>query len=594
MPLQKLPPSRVLLTDKRSTTERQALRDRRKTLQTINELSPQSTALSERNSTFFKEENNTAIPGAIGNSNAKRTKSGRRKSLPVPGNRPEHDTTSKPSILVTPAEAAVVHRFQKDPIGWHPFARSQPRDGPKSSGSNKTKRVSINSPKGDGRSQDPPLSPVAEGALLDPNGSIHAASPQRPNPYRMHSQTKQPTAPGNGKSSQEGGWNARREKERLQRQQAIEEAKSRRAREGHGIIVGTSSNLPSMSPLPTMRKSIADLQGHLNQQPMLQNGWKSERNGANQPLDRRASYNQMGQHTNGVQAYEQTSKRASTGGHVHVTPRDSFRRSRSEGSDPSWALHSNPTSAAIPQLVRSSSSGTYSIPITNQRYLPNQNQSSSSPAHSPHSTCASSIKSTVSDKSNRTQMSHRSIPYAGYIPDMPTAQSKHYSFDGNTGPFPTLMRKKPQPNVPLRSTSLIVAGPQQSLQAEQLKRSSQISLASTHQSSNRQRSRSRTRNRASASQVGINSKIDSVIQAENPDKTPSLQTSESARLAKEREKLAQWKAEREKRESEKQAREKIKERVRRANELEAEKEKELIKETKKKNRKSFLCGIFKI
>ncbi|KAF2257347.1 hypothetical protein BU26DRAFT_499858 [Trematosphaeria pertusa] len=567
MPLQKAPPQSAFSADKPLLTYRQTIRERRRTLQTISELSTQNVEPSECDWRTSGQSNNTSSRGTDGViTSIESTKRNRRRSLPQHGARFENDLNTKPSILVTPADAPFLRRSLTDPIDCTRGSRHQ-SSGELFTPRNDLSRLSVGS-FCSFHSQDPPLPPVAEGSSVGLKNSHPYIDVPTAQVNRMGSKGKQPMKmrDGSGAYGLGQGWKARRERESVEMEQAVVEAKARRERDGRGIVVGSSSRLPAMSPLPIANVKDSHSRIQASHQQSLENLRAMNNNRTPLPLDRRTSYSQIvPMHQNGI---KRTGSAAST--------------TRLANPDPAYQ--------PVPQLLKSSARRSLRSPIAQEPHRPNPTRSSSSLRPSPVSTTgSSSMQSSVSSNPHRTHQSSRTS--TSYFKPTGTSAPRHsqqYVAKGRSIPFPALTNSMPQTNHHISSAT------QQTVQDPRARRGSQASQSSNRHSLASQRSRSQSHlgSQPSIAHFHAISNASTIIYDENPDKRGmDVPRMESVRLLREREKLVRWKAEREKAEFERTERAKIRERVRRANELEEEKEKELAKQMKKK--KSWLCGLLR-
>ncbi|KAF2689595.1 hypothetical protein K458DRAFT_413864 [Lentithecium fluviatile CBS 122367] len=563
---------------------RNALRERRRTLQTISELSPHDA--TEWNDPLPKERSNVPTGPTLSSISVKRD---RRRSLPIQATSSRHELRTTPSILVTPTDAPTLYRSLTDPSNRRrDSSRQSGQDFELSTRSNPN-RLSASSFVCCRHSQDPPLFSIAEGTQADVRRLKYTVG--YPTPYfkQNETRTKQSIQSANGQTRHSGDWNARREQERVNREQAIIAAKARREEEGH--IDGRSpSALPSLPPFSTAKAKETHIKRQGSQKQFFPHAQHINDSYTQDLLNRRASYGRITGHVNGNQNVRLTPKRASTSGHhPSIHQHGVLHRSHTVASEPSRTCHADLAVLAMPQLGRASSSQSLAPSTSQGRYRSNRTKSNSSLTPSPISASSSSIQSNPSGVSNGITQTPRL-----YLSSVPRYCDKQQISKGRLEAFPTL------PDIPsLDAPSALTSHPANP--NAKPRRYSQSSQRSRRSSLTQGPSRPQSQHDSQPSMPELKATNDTsgIIHRENPDKQGLLRVvsmPQDMTLLQKREKMLQSKAEKEKLELEKmtreKAREKVKERVRRANELEEEKEKALVKVEQKKRRRNLFCGLF--
>jgi hypothetical protein len=554
MPLQKPPPKSRRVADQRVRADGHVLNQRRKTLQTISELAPQHATTQGSTGSSSWASNDVTIYDSPGTVGSKHSRNSRRRSLPVQGSTSQRAYSLFPAIPPTPPAVPTQHRSETTPRIPQGNARHNPR-----------RRSMPSSFETRGRS----LSPVAEGEL-----SRQAMPDDSQASALSGSQCgrKQPNGASRGTEQQGGGWNARRERELIKREQALMEANARRIRELHGIAIASSSNLPIQTPLPAAKRDdlIAQQSRYYSQLPSLSQP-------ASTNTVRRNSRGRNGRQVNGSiidgRLFQDVDSRSASG----TTSQPGLRRSVSATSDPHWTSHREAIDGTMTPIMRSVSSGSFLSSALSERQLMDP-RSSSSLQTSSNSTRSSSTKSSVSSSTTKPIQRLSSFTYTRPS-DHPLRQNPVSSHAGSS---PALTQANLETSLPPPMSHAFLG----SQLVAQTAYSHPIP-ASPRSVASRQRSRSRSRSQSRAS-AGHTPKVtdqDDIIYRENPDKR-GLAAPESGNVVR---RPSREDAER------RAAREKIKERVRRANELEEKKERELVEEDRKKKKRSrgFLCGLFR-
>lgn len=559
MPLQKPPPKSRRVADQKARIDKHIQDQRRKTLQTISELAPQHATTQGSTGSSSWTRNDATISDSAGNIGPKHSRSNRRRSLPVQGLASQRDYAIFPAKSISSSAVPTQQRSGPAPNNPQGSARNNPR-----------RRSMPSSFDTRGRS----LSPVAEGELSRqpiPDDSQDSVS------SRNRSGRQQSNNLPRGTDQQGGGWNARRERDLIEREQALMEANARRTRERLGLAIGSSSTLPTATPLPAARRDdlIAQQSRYYSQLPSL-------RQPASTNTVRRNSRGRNGRQVNGTIIDGLLFLDTDTGSASGTAPMPGLRRSVSATSDRHWTSYREPAARPATLTVRSVSSSSPLGPALADRQLV-EPRSSSSLQTSSNSTRSSSTKSSVS--SSTTKPTQRSSSFTYTRPsDHPLRQNPVTSTMGGTDRGSALTQANLETNLPKPMFHAFLGA-----QLVPPATYTHPIPASPKSVASRQRSRSRSASQSRASAVHIQKVTDQndIIYRENPDKR-GLATAEGRMVVGRR-------SSREETER-RAAREKVKERVRRANELEEKKERELVEEQqeKKKTRKSrgFLCGLF--
>ncbi|KAF1977859.1 hypothetical protein BU23DRAFT_274999 [Bimuria novae-zelandiae CBS 107.79] len=531
-------------------SDAQTLKHRRRTLQTISELAPQQATSRSLTGTPSRGNNDIPVYDKGGKSWPNPTRSFRRRSFPAQSSTGQrcHASTPKVAINVTVTpKSQFLTRSSK-------ASKSSTRNNPR-------RRSMPSSFETRGRS----LSPVAEGELS--RHTTHDDNIQLAKLIPTRSRRRQSDSASQGKEQQEGGWNARREREFIKREQALLEVNAQRQRERLGFNMGSSSVLPSFAPLPNLEaNTTASKHSRYYPQPIHNN----------QPMaadpGRRHSRGRSVRQVNGniIDGFLFQDGSAS-----QPNAPTKLRRSLSATSDPRWLSHNDRINRTMSPGLRSSSSNSL-ISCTPTERSPAEPRSSSSLNTFPNSTRSSSMKSSGSAAYSAMRPSQRSsFTYTRGV-GHPLRQNPVES-------LPVRADVKPEHVVsPPPSTHVFLQSPYtaQALYSRTVPPvQSSIAPSTSHIPHNLSRPPSRSQQTPSAAHMQKTLAVTDVIYRENPDKR-GLPT---RGLSKEKKDEAQRRA----------RREKVKERVRRANMLEEEREKELVEVDKAKKRsRGLLCGLF--
>lgn len=569
MPLQKTHPRSVVFATNPPLTDVQVYRQRRRTLHTISELSTSNVTLPGLPSTIDSVEDSAN----------KAAKKHWRRSLP----QNVSNLVTKPTISLTPADAQSLRRSSTEPLASTHGANGNIGGGSTSSADNTPKRLSLN-PASRNRLSQIQLSPVVEGKQSNSQRPVRPVSLPAGFGHAGYS-AMQAARAGEERQRNGEGWNARRERERLKLEQAVAEAKARRER-GHGIPMGSSATLPSLSPMPTAKPKKSAIMRVDSQQQLSQALPARNSNRVPNPLIARASLAQLGNQPNNSMQNGQLLKRASTGGAVQVgSRRNSVQRSGSARADSSRApTPATPVNQPMPQMVRSASSRSLSNPIAQNRYPPSRTPSSTSLRPSPNLSRSPSVQSNVSRQSQVLTPAQAGLATRGL-----GQQVLQKSKNGHLELSPPLVNTTSKPKVPPRSINRPSSGTDRTSSSPELDapRQNRETRNRYTLTPTRSRSQSQSRYRSSVPQFQEAGVVNGVSRRESSGARGSMRQPRKPSLLEEREKMLQWREEKEALESEKSARESVKERVKRANELEEEKEKELEKRSR-----SFFCGLF--
>lgn len=229
MPLQKSPPKSQRVTDRKTSVEQPNLKHWRRSLHTISELAPQHSVSQGIAASSSTGSSNAALDGSNGILSSKSTKTARRRSLPNQYSTSQRGYIKSPTVSRPTAATPTSQRSVADVSNVKGSARNNPR-----------RRSMPSSFEPRGRS----LSPVAEGELS--RQPVQQDQLQSPEPSGSRFRGKQSDGKVQGKG-QEGGWNARRERELIKREQALLDANARRERERLGLNIGSTSSVPSLT-----------------------------------------------------------------------------------------------------------------------------------------------------------------------------------------------------------------------------------------------------------------------------------------------------------------------------------------------------------
>ncbi|KAF2470590.1 uncharacterized protein BDR25DRAFT_368998 [Lindgomyces ingoldianus] len=430
------------------------------------------------------------------------------------------------------------------------------------------------------------------------------------------SKGKQPVRdlPPQGESAELAeGFNSKHHRERILQEQSMLEAKARRNRERRTIAMDSSSTLPSLSPFPYLPKpNTVRLKGHTNQQLLLQNSRTMNSYGTPGLLHRKTSrchvYGPEQRRSYDVNA--QLLKRASTSSMAFNKGTSNSqmvlnRSSRSISNPDPKRSQLGSQNRSIPPLLGPPTSLSLSNPQSPTQYPfpspPSQVLSADRrsrlqqlPHHpAPRNSSVHSTTSMKSSKSNGSLHSRQSRRLSGTAFSFsPSKYSRHHrgatkeyldALAAPTVPAPPEAHVTPEsvPFLAVQERKLCENFKGETLTSERAMSISRI------QDSKRSLAGSRISQRSYATEQSRRYNVSVVDVVEGGGKCVEGLTPENVRLLREREKLLRWKAEREKSDFEKKERERVREMVRRANEMEEEKSKTMAKEKKKRG----CCGM---
>lgn len=467
MPLQKLPPKGLPSLDQHGSQRRQQ-QERRRTLQTISELSATDVPSLRFKVVVGTGQSTVASRSGMSNVGVKTSAMAKRRSLPQYCTRPEcTDARSTPPL--PPLPSTITYRSKSGP---------------------NTKATSSGKP--------------------------------------------------------ETGWNARRERARLQAERDLAGGQLRREISGYKLQVGSSSNLPTTSPLPAVNTQSASIRHSSSQQHLLRNS--RSMSGMSSRSERRSSLGSTHRYTNRPDHDTDSSDRTSDSSSYNSPP-GNVQRNRSGSSGSTISHHTLPMSASVNTPIqgfhdnlhhrsgavvnRPQYYGTQAMPTDRAWSMPVMSMNYTMPYYITNSQSTNPHSQTRSQPGSRRSRHDQQ-------------QQAHFS----TGPSPA------------------------------------ASISSRHKSpssSSSQRSRTPSEHRRSLPQpihsppppaYTANAAID---QTDKTTPQPSPPIKHEQRSMPKRESLTQWKNEREEAKAEFDGiqRAKMRERVRRANELEQQKEREL-------------------
>lgn len=557
MPLQKPSPNSRCFDGSKSATEQQILRRRRYTLQTIGELAPQQHgALQEPIVPSSRGDKNRYLLHSNEKVSSKSSKISRRQSLPTQWSTSRHGHASTAGVPVAPTGTPALRRSFTDSKNSSSSAR------------NKSRRRSMPSsfePRG--RS----LSPVAEGEL--PRYQIHTDNFRSLEPGHEQSEKEQSGQEEKEKEKEkreqcEAGWNARRKRELVKREQALFEGNAQRERER--LRIRRSALASSSTPLPDPRTRSSH---HLLQPlPSNQTTASGSNHLQNRVRDGRSIHGSIIDGRLFLDFYGSDQ-----------TATSDLRRSLSTESEPRLPPCNDRSNRMMIAHMRSPSSNSYTSSVSIEHHLADP-RSSSSLQTSFSSTRPSSMNSSMSGTSGATKYSRRSSFTYSRGSDHPLRQNP---VSGQQDTLTGLAGA----NV-VAPTDMTHIG----LYSRQIAQSRQVGGTQIAQGSLQPRtsllpreiSRTPTRWRESPSTVHFNKagETNDVIFRENPDKRGMAPRRPSRHERNEIQRQA--------------AREKTQERVRRANELEKKKEQELAVEEKEQSKdkrkrrgaRGLFCGLF--
>ncbi|KAF2115598.1 hypothetical protein BDV96DRAFT_574167 [Lophiotrema nucula] len=600
---------------------------RRKTLQTVSELSSPTQSLPEWTSGSSTVTNNSSQTSAdtLRNGIPIRSTASEDQQRTLPNNngklRPrstgfEKSVQPRPSILITsPDDVPIqpVRRSMTAPLNMGQrvlqSAAHESKDGARS-GAN---RLSVSFAfRSKSRKEDASISTDKRRYSGPVESHSSASHVTNVNPQKMGQSNNHLGL----QLKHSGSVQERRDRERARREQAAVEAQTRRSA-GRRISVGSASTLPSMSPLPLTKPTPAHTGARMSQQQLLQNSRSMNRNRPSRYLDKRTSTGQLQKQTDkrtGNDIDAQLLKGASTA-NMNVGRRASNPNMLNQQEIPGKALYSasNPKRSSrvlsqhspMPLILGSPTSMSFSTPQSPTQYpFPrppsgafsdgrtsrSMTQSHNAPTRtsSAHSnTSAASSKSNISRHSNKSRQSStsRSSNHRRSRRQQRGVTQEHLDA------LAALTAPAPSPSANMTPESLTLLESQQKIVDEKIRRQSVASERALRISLARERSQSRGSQAGSRISHGgaENTRVTATDNAPLDEKQYAGMAPESVRLLREREKLLRWKAEREKVEFEKRERDKIRERVKRANEMEEARSRSL-KEERKEGRGC--CGLF--
>jgi len=548
MPLQKPPPQHWCTTDKQPSVDPYIMRQRRRTLQTISELSPRYE-LHPRSTETTEIRREGLSNGTIGNGETKAIKNSRRRSMPIHGTtvtrgtRGTRDTRDTSIPLPTSSN---LHRAKSDYRSSRNYGRR--RSVPSS-------LYSLDS---QGRS----LSPVTEGEPLKrPISHSKLPMPEESTnwPHRRPSFTYLLGNSENVRDREVEG-----EKQMLKWERALLEANARR--DVSVLATGTPSppSILSRSTTPLLAESagsheiLADTNsGYRSMMGMHASRYREDDGGKNS--DPRKRQSRKGSMDRGALGDGTSGRRPSV-----YSGRYAQKRSECKGTEPPWVLYNKPSTHWV---------------------------SAEGPLPSDHHVSSSQVSSKVCSVSScrAIEMSHRrsvsSMRATGHpLRQNPISAREDIATTGaNVEAFPGVI-----PDARLYGTT---PGPS-CQKAVYGSRRSATPQESRRPSTNQECSQSGSRKTHSARARSM-AKDSDIIYRENPDKrglmAPGSET--ARRMRQKRTEQATVEDEGELRQA------KIKERVGRANELEEEKERGLLQQRpkttmkRKKKRWCLLCGL---
>ncbi|KAF2017058.1 hypothetical protein BU24DRAFT_142693 [Aaosphaeria arxii CBS 175.79] len=563
----------------RSMTRKQMLQNRRKTLQTVDELSSQLPESSDWDSASRSGTTNTgSMDSRISQGLSDSSEKSRRERPRTFGY--GHELQSKPSIVITEAEPLPARRSLTAPVDWQ---QEQPRPG--QTNESDRNRLSAKHAPGTTSKQGNP-NPNQQRRHSGP-GSFYTSISST---SRQNQSTQQIRA-SHSKSIQHHNQSA--DRQRNQNAQVKPHADKQRQR----IHTGSSSVLPSLSPFPITKPSAAQIRGYGNQQQLLQNSRSMNQLRSHQHLNKRTSQARLSNLQSGNASVDAQLLQQASGNKTAKSkmPQDPISRPRStqyatlpihpQGINQN---HQMPPLFRTPRSMTSPPPGQYNFPlppasaVTSNRAsrssLPGRSSNvRSSSAHSTMTAATSASAGTNrSSKSRKSTGSRNSYSGQSHRHQQGVTQEHLEALAALTGASPT------QSHEPTTPESIAF---QRKLD-EKMRRAS---VGSEHQSRASYGQQTKQSSKA-GSRVSAHSYATTAATTATRANEQAM-TPESVRLLREREKLLRWKAEREKKEFERREREKIRERVRRANALELEKTIELEKQQKKEKRKRGCLGF---
>ncbi|KAF1939178.1 hypothetical protein EJ02DRAFT_497845 [Clathrospora elynae] len=352
-------------------------------------------------------------------------------------------------------------------------------------------------------------------------------------------------------SKYEAGWNARRERARIQREQAVCEATSRRQPLSPKPQDGSYPILPQTAPRESSQSNLGSYASHRH---LLRNSRSIT--GSRPPLDRQASLGTTAAYPDHRGYDTESSEKASTDfNSYHSTHESAVRRSRSgSSSDQSFTSQATPP---MPVVLAPPAYRYYTSPNLYSEFGTGVGQAVIS-RHSSNSR-TSSLPCMHNDSKPPNHTSSRSCTMPAHQVEVQRAR--------------------------LESLAALTAGP-----TTTRRRTSSLQKSSTphHRDPflhNRPLSHSNLKPMPQCSSLPTNNtntttiNTSKIIVDKNPDKLRRAPEFYESRSLPKRESLTQWKAERDEARAEFDGmrRADMKERVRRANQLEGERERELLK-----------------
>lgn len=594
MPLQAIPPHRITANKTQRLTSREVLQERRRTLQTVSELSQVPSS---------PEPSSTTVPTGTSNHASKRYSVGHtltgRKNRPQSGSL-ERSIQRQPTILITEADTPSL-QLASTALPDNQTGHLQ-RENDQAQNSSKSNRLSVRfslrkSPK-DGQESSSNSYEAARSA----SGRIAQKSGQNPGNERIPTaQMSVRVQDATGRSVPYGdGVRGGRDSEKIRREQAVTEAKARREKQGGGISMGSSSTLPSMSPPPIQVPNSVQPRGRTSQQQLLRNSRTMDGSRPTGQVHRQISQPQIDRHLDNNDINARLLKRASAHGNGALTAyRDPILRPQSTSSNVTTAsrilTQNNPMPFSSTQSPMS-----YSFPRPPSEALLQERTSRSGYPSQRSRVRSSSTHSAVTANtsvSNGTNGSRKSSPAPRYRRSSNSRRHQNGITKEHLDALAALTAPSPTPDGRTTPESAAFLQSHQRKLDEKVRRASVASERATRISQSQENRRSRSGSRVSQHSRGTDASksyrisINEVMKGGNGVNSGRLEglTPESVRLLREREKLLRWKAEREKVEFEKREREKIRERVKRANEMEEARSKDLAKAQKKRRG---CCGLF--
>lgn len=542
MPLQRLPPISRAMPDSKAAIDQAILVQRRKTLQTISDLAPPyaaSQGLARKSSRADSEEFllYNSRRASLNNS-----KASRRKSLPYQMITSQHDRIENPPRI--PA-AYNLHQFPTESN----HARLANRNSPK-----RRSMPSYFEPRG--RS----LSPVAEGQLSRQQlqgHNLQVVDTGRRSPRRKQSHSDCDT------KKHKGGWNARRQRDLLKREQDFVEGNVQRERKRLGL----DPRVPAKNaPMKESSKPKANVYRYYTRPfPSGQAAIVDENRREHSARDDSHGYGSMPNHRSFLDS-----------GTSEMKSVPEFRRSLSITREPHSLSYNEVFNQTVASSMVSSPCNSTQSTIPAERYLSAPRSSSSFQTYI-NSTRSSSTKSNGSGISSTTKRSERVPLSHAQKPNHPLRQNP--VLDKQNSP-PALIGTSVDNSAllhPLSPSGLNTGSTHPRVFSVSQQSGLPLTCSLPHGLSRRPVP-PQPKVMVTSVQEGLDT--GNVLYRENPDKRGLV----GRRLSRQGMGEAQKRAEREM----------VQERVKRANELEDARQKELVKEEKRKTQRynGFLCGFF--